>query len=261
MTGSAGGTSRAVVRSVATPIVGLVVFFGAWELLIVVFEVQAFVLPRPSRIVRTIGDEPTFFAEQAWITAREALLGVLVGLLGAMALAVPMVRWQTFDRAAQPVATLIQVIPLVAYAPALVIWLGPGTQPIVAVAALITFVPLLFGLIAGLRSVDPDAVEVLLSAGAGKWEIFRHLELPSAMPALFAGLRVAVGLSLVGAVLGEWFALVSDGLGVQIRRGQAIPSAPLVWASAFALGAVGGIGLVLLNGLERLVSGRRRGGG
>ena len=114
-----------------------------------------------------------------------------------------MARWHRFERGVQPVATMVQVIPLVAYAPAFVIWLGPGTRPIVAVATLIAVVPLLFNLVAGLRGADPDAREVLLSAGASGWELFRFLDLPSALPALFAGLRIAVGLTLIGAVLGE----------------------------------------------------------
>ena len=246
------------VLSLAIPALGLMLFFGAWELLVEVFDVKAFVLPRPSRILATILEAPRFFAEQAWVTGREALMAIGLALVVAILVAVPMARWHRVERGVQPVATMVQVIPLVAYAPAFVIWLGPGTRPIVAVAALIAVVPLLFNLVAGLRGADPDAREVLLSAGASGWELFRFLDLPSALPALFAGLRIAVGLTLIGAVLGEWSALVSDGLGVQIRRGQAQSQADLIWASAFVLGAVGGIGLLAVNGLERLLTGPSR---
>jgi NitT/TauT family transport system permease protein len=244
--------------SLTIPVLGLAAFFALWELLVAVLDVEAFVLPPPSRILSTILEAPRFFAEQAWVTGREALMAMGLALAVAILVAVPMAKWHRVERGVQPVATMVQVIPLVAYAPAFVIWLGPGTRPIVAVAALIAVVPLIFNLVAGLHSADPDAREVLLSAGASSWELFRYLDLPSALPALFAGLRIAVGLTLIGAVLGEWFALVSEGLGVQIRRGQAQSQADLVWASAFVLGAVGGIGLLAVNGLERLLTGPSR---
>ena len=240
------------------PVAGLVTFFALWEGLLLAFDVQEFILPRPSRIWRAIAGDPGFFVKQAGVTGREALVGLLIALVGAIAFAIPMARWRSFDRAVQPVATLIQVIPLVCYAPAFVIWLKPGFKPIIAVTALVAFVPLLFNLVAGLRAADPAAREMLESAGASQAEVLRHLLLPCAVPQLFAGLRVAVGLSLIGAVLGEWFALVSDGLGVQIQKGGAIMGGSvLIWSSAFVLGALGGLALVTLTALERLVPAAR----
>jgi NitT/TauT family transport system permease protein len=240
------------------PLIGLAVFFGLWEGLVVLFGVKGFVLPRPSRILSTLNTDPAFFAREALVTGREALIGLMGALVLAFGLAVPMARWRSVERAVQPIATLIQVIPIVVYAPAFVIWLGFGRLPIVAVIMLIALVPLLFNLVTGFRTADPAVIELLQSVGASRWEVLRKVQGPSAVPSLFAGLRIAVGLSLVGAVLGEWFAGVSHGLGVQIQKGASSNAAPLVWASAFTLGALGGLALLVLSLLERRLPGGRQ---
>jgi NitT/TauT family transport system permease protein len=231
------------------PIIGITVFFGLWEGLLRAF-------PRPSHILAKMFSERGFLAREALVTGREALAGLAIALLIAFVVAVPMARWHVVERAVQPVATLIQVIPIVCYAPAFVIWFHPGNRPIVAVAALISIVPLLFNLVVGLRSADPATIELLRSVGASRREQLQRVQLPSALPSLFAGLRVAVGLSLVGAVLGEWFALRSHGLGVQIQTGMNTNAATLIWSSAFALGAMGGCALALVSALERALPGR-----
>jgi NitT/TauT family transport system permease protein len=245
------------VGAVVAPIVGVVGFFGLWELLVRALDVKAFVMPAPSRIVRTIANSPAFYWREGTITGREALGGLAIALVLALALAIPMARSSLVERAVQPVTTLVQVIPLVCYAPAFVIWLRPGAKPILAVTALISFVPLLYNLVAGLRATDRDARDVLLSVGAGRFEVLRTLEIPSALPNLFAGLRTAVGLSLIGAVLGEWFALRSHGIGLEIQKG-AVVGAPRVWAAAFTLAAMGTVALAALGVLERAVAGGQR---
>lgn len=259
-TGTAARTSRARPRRVGdarralAPALGIAIFFGLWEGLLRAFDVQTFVMPGPWRIVRTVGEDPGFFWREGVTTAREAGAGLAVGLVLALAAAIPMARSRSVERAVQPVALFVQVIPLVCYAPAFVIWMGTGFKPIAAVSALVCFVPLLYNLVAGLRAADPDTRDLLRSAGASRTEILRHVEVPSAIPHLFAGLRTAVGLALVGAVIGEWFALVPGGLGVWIRKAQASGGgATLVWACAFALGAIGALSLAALSGLERLL--------
>ncbi len=239
------------------PALGIVLFFGLWEGLLRLFRVKAFILPRPSHVVDSMLGNISFFAREGLVTGREALAGLAISLALALALAIPMARWSAVDRAVQPVATLIQVVPIVCYAPAFVIWLHPGNRPIVAVVALIALVPLLFSLVTGLRSVDPPTVELLRSVGASRWELLRHLQIPAALPGLLAGLRISVGLSLVGAVLGEWFSLRSHGLGVQIQKAMNIQGgSTLMWSSAFALGFMGGLALAALSIAERFLPGR-----
>ena len=252
------GRTAARARLAVAPLAGLALFFGLWEGAVRAFAVKAFVMPAPSKIVRTIASEPGFFWHEGLVTAREAVSGLTMALALALLAAIPMARNRGVERGAQPVALLVQVIPLVCYAPAFVIWLGPGFRPIAAVSALVCFVPLLYNLTAGLRAADPDVRDLLRSAGAGRFEVLRHVEIPSALPHLFAGLRTSVGLALIGAVLGEWFALVSHGLGRQIQKGMAGGGAPLVWSCAFTLGAIGSVSLVALATAERLLLPGRR---
>jgi NitT/TauT family transport system permease protein len=238
------------------PLLGVATFFGLWELLLVLLNVKPFVLPRPSHTIAAISHDLSFFAKEAAITGAEALAGLLIALVIAVALAVPMARWRAVERAVQPVATLIQVVPIVCFAPAFVIWMSPGTFPIVSVAALISLVPLLFTLVLGLKSADPAVIELLRSVGASRWEILRSVEGPGALRSVLAGSRIAVGLALVGAVLGEPFALRSHGLGVQIYKGLN-GGATLIWSCAFVLGLMGGLAMLALAGLERLLPGRQ----
>lgn len=249
------------LRGAVAPLVGVVVFFGLWELLLRAFGVKAFVMPTPTHVIGKLADDPGFFWREGLVTVREALTGLVLAFVAALLVAVPIARSRWLERAVQPIALLITVIPLVCYAPAFVIWMGPGFRPIAGIAAVVSFVPLMYNLTTGLRAADDDMVDLLRSAGASRLEVLRHVEIPSALPDLFAGLRIGVGLSLIGAVIGEWFALVSHGLGLWIRKAQGSSAgASLVWACAFALGLIGSVSLLALGIAERLlVPGEGRG--
>jgi NitT/TauT family transport system permease protein len=247
-----GGAGR-----VLAPLAGVVTFLGLWELAVVAFDIKAFALPRPSRIVSDMVANPGFFLRNGWATAREAAIGLTVGAVAGAVIAVPMAHLRVVDRAVAPVATLVQVTPIIGYAPAIVLWLGPGLGPIVVITALVCFVPFLFGAASGLRSVDPDTLELLRSVDARWWEVLWRLRVPHAVPYLFAAARTAVGLSLIGAALGEWFALVDEGLGWAIKQGINFNAAPQVWGATFTMGALGLAGLGLV-GLAERVSGLGR---
>ncbi len=235
------------------PVVGVIGFLTLWELAVAAFDIQAFALPRPSRILSDLVGNPGFFARNGWATAREAGIGLVVGAVAGAVVAVPMAHLAFFDRAIAPVATLIQVTPIIGYAPAIVLWLGPGLGPIVVITALVCFVPFLFGAATGLRSVDPATLELFRSVDARWWEVLWRLRFPHAVPYLFAASRTAIGLSLIGAALGEWFALVDEGLGWAIKQGINFNSAPQVWGATFTMGALGLVGLALVGLAQRLV--------
>ena len=239
-------------RHLVAPVVGLAAFFGLWGLVVRVFDIPAFELPAPWRILQSLADDPGFYARNAWVTGREALAGFGLALLLALVAGTAMTYSTFLERAVQPVAVLIQVTPIVAYAPAFVIWLGPGQKPILAITTLVCFVPFLFNAVTGLRSVDPATHELLRSVDANDREIFWRLRLPHALPYLFAAARIAVGLALIGAVLGEWFALVSEGLGVAIRKALNFNDVDQLWASILTLGFMGGVTLLLLSVVERV---------
>lgn len=244
------------VRGVVAPIVGLVVFFGLWELLVWAFDVKAFVLQRPSQIVRTILDNKSLYRGNAWVTGREAFLGFVLALLAAVVIGTPMALSRFVERAVQPVAVLIQVTPIIAYAPAVVIWRGAGLRSILVITVLVCIVPFLFNAVTGLRSVDPATLELLESVDASRTEIFWRLRMRNALPYLFSAARIAVGLALIGAVLGEWFALVDirhGGLGALIKSDSNQNNAPELWGAVFVLAFMGGFGVWLLTVLERVL--------
>jgi NitT/TauT family transport system permease protein len=237
----------------AAPVIGLVVFFGTWELLVRAFDVRTFVLLRPSSILAELLDHPGFYWRNMLVTAKEALLGYLVALAVALLWGALMARSRFLEQASTPVAVLVQVTPIVAYAPSAVLWLGRGLKPIVFITGLICLVPLLFGVTSGLRSADPAALDLMATVDAAPWEVVRRVRLPYALPYLFSATRTCVGLALIGAVLAEWYALVDQGLGRRIQEAIDFNQSRQLWASIYTVALLGGAAIVVLNVLERRV--------
>jgi ABC-type nitrate/sulfonate/bicarbonate transport system permease component len=194
---------------------------------------------------------PCFYWRNTLVTAKEALLGYLVALAVALLWGAIMARSRFLEHASTPVAVLIQVTPIVAYAPSAVLWLGRGLKPIVFITGLICLVPLLFAVTTGLRSADPAALDLMAVVDAPGWEVVRRVRLPYALPYLFSATRTCVGLALIGAVLAEWYALVDQGLGRRIQEAIDFNQSRQLWASIYAVALLGGLAIVLLNVLER----------
>jgi NitT/TauT family transport system permease protein len=251
------------VRALLLPIAGLAIFFSLWQLAVVTFEIPAYQLPAPFRIVRHVIAENGFYVKQGGRTAWHALAALALALLIAVPLGALMAQWRALDQLISPIAVLVQVTPIIAYAPAIVIWVGSGARTVVTVGAIVCVVPLLLNLVSGLREADPLVVDMLRSVHASRWEIFRTLRLRAALPSLFAGLRIAVGLSLIGVVLGEFFSLPKvgqGGLGGAIKSAQARSGARIdndwifndqLWGAIFVLALLGTVATALLFGIER----------
>lgn len=247
-------TRRQRVLHVIAPVVGVVGFLGLWELLVAVFDVRRFVLPAPWAIVRHIASDPEFYIRNGRVTIWEAFLGFSIAAVLAMIAATIMAHSQFIERAALPLAVIIQVTPIIAYAPAVVVWLGFGLKPILVITSMVCFVPFLINAIAGLRSVDPSLLELARSVDARRSVIFWRLRFPSSLPFLFSAARIAVGLALIGAVLGEFFAGTTSGLGYSVKTAQARPIQLLeqLWGSIFVLGFIGAVATSLIAAAERL---------
>lgn len=246
------GRGQRAAAAVVPPILAFAVLFGSWELLVRTRDISDLVLPAPSAIGRAIWDDPGYWWDQALVTGGEALLGLVVALAVALALAILIAHSRVMDRALTPVVTMIQVTPVIALATPLVIWLGFGLAPKVAMAALITFVPFVVNAATGLRAVDPMTEEVLRSVAASRREVFWTLRVPHALPYLFSALRVCVGLALIGALVAEWFGS-TEGLGrtmVQARNSLAITE---LWAAVAVLMVMGIAGTTLVRIVERRV--------
>ena len=235
------------------PIVGLVVVFGIWEFYVRVFEVSRLTLPTPSSIIVHVVDEPGFYWRHAQVTLLEAVWGYGLALAAALLVATFMAHSRFIERASMPVIVLLQSTPVAVLAPVFLIWFGFGIWPKVLVATVFCYIPFTINEFTGLRSVDPNAYELLRSVSANKVEIFVKLRFPQSLPYLFSAGRLCVGLALVGAVIGEMFGGSTEGLGNTARVGQMRLLIDQLWGSIFVLAFIGVIGNLLLAAVETRV--------
>jgi ABC-type nitrate/sulfonate/bicarbonate transport system permease component len=194
-----------------------------WQALSSAGVVPRFMLPSPVDVVRAfVGDFGVLMVHSA-TTLQEAFLGLAIGVALAFCAAVAMDRVPFLYKALYPVLVITQTIPTVAIAPLLVLWLGYDMAPKVTLVVIVCFFPIAVNLLDGFRSADPDTLTLLRSMGAGKGQLFRFAKLPAALGHFFAGLRVSVSYSVVGAVIAEWLG-GRAGLGVymtQVRKSYA----------------------------------------
>lgn len=222
-------------RWLAVPL-ALVVGLLAWEGLVRWQDYPPFILPGPALVWRkllgVIADGT--LARHAAVTLAEVALGLALGLSAAVTLGYILGKSRTLDRLLSPFIVTSQTIPIVAVAPLLVIWFGSGLTSKVLVCALITFFPTLVSTMVGIRGVDPDLRELMRSLRAGRGQVFRLLELPSALPVIIGGLKLSVILSVVGAVVGE-FSGADVGLGFLINLARGVLDTPLMFVAVFSL--------------------------
>ena len=248
------------MRRVVLPVAVILGLFGLWELLArtgvladlldVNASVSDLLVPAPSQVAESLWEDRELLAEHGWVTLKEILVGVALSVVLGAAFAVAMHLSDTLRRAFYPLLVASQAIPIVAIAPVLVIWLGYGIGPKLAVIVLICFFPVTVNALDGLRSVDPAAIRMMRTLDAGRAAILRRLELPAALPQFFSGAKVAVAVAAIGAVFGEYVS-ADEGLGFLIKQAQAQLLTARVFAavavlSAFAIGLFG-----LLSVLER----------
>lgn len=240
------------MRHRLAPIVGLTTFFGVWEFAVRLFHVGEYKLIKPSAALREVYRSREFFLAEARPTALVALAGFVLAGLVAFVVGAAISQSVTAERAVFPVALIVVVTPLFAYAQAVLIWIGFGFRSLVVMVAIVCFPPLLFNMVAGLRSADPFAEEVFDSVAASRWEKFRKLQLPGSLLHVLAGAKVSSGLALVGVTIGEPYAFVDHGLGLAIRRAASAGNTalPQLWGAIFVLGFLGAVAYLVLSGME-----------
>lgn len=212
--------------------------------------IPAYLLPAPSRVAAEIAGRPGFYLSQAALTLEEALAGFLLAGGAAFVLGSLMAHSRALERSLMPLALLTKVTPIVTVAPLLLLWLGFGLAPKVAIAGLIAFYPVLVGTVVGLRAAPQPALEFLRSLAASPWQVYLKLRLPQALPHLFAGLRVALPLSLIGAVVAEWVG-AEAGLGHVILLANHRLDTATVFAGILILAVSGVLLTAALVAVER----------
>lgn len=215
-------------------------------------DVPEYLVPAPSAAFGELFGRLPYFMGEGAVTLGEAVAGFALGSAAALTAAALMAHFRLVERALYPIAILIKVTPIVAIAPLFVIWFGFGPAPKALIAALITFFPVLVNGVTGFRSVDGGALAFMRSLNASRREIFIKLRLPSAMPFVFAAFRVAVPLSLVGAVVAELFS-GNRGLGSVIIVAYSNLNMPTLFAAIFALSAIGIALTAAVSALEKRV--------
>lgn len=243
------------LRGIAAPVVGIVLFALAWELLVRALDVRRFVLLAPSAILAEFRESPSFYLEHAAITARHIIIGLSISLIVAIAIGSVMAASRFIEEATQPVLILILVTPWVAYITSVVIWLGFGERPIIFMVALTSLPVFVFGVVGGMKSADPAARELLASVDARRWEVLWRLRLPAALPSIFTTARFAIGLGLAAAYFSEGAALSNDGLGAIGRRAalDQTTGAEVLWTTIMCSAMLGIAGLALISIGERVL--------
>jgi NitT/TauT family transport system permease protein len=221
-----------LARRLWPPLLFLAILIGLWELALAVDYVSESILPHPKDIVvsfyELIGSE--FVWDDIAATLWESVAGFALGAVLGLALAIPSGLSPIMRQMLGPYAVALQVTPRIAIAPLIIAWAGFGYNSKIWIAAIIAFFPVYVNALTGILTVDEDAREMFRSLGASRWQTFTHLMVPSSLPIMFAGLKTAAGLALVGAVVGE-FISAERGLGVLVQQF----SSQLAISDAFAV--------------------------
>ncbi|MDQ2854388.1 MAG: ABC transporter permease [Chloroflexota bacterium] len=237
---------RSLKRAVPA-LISLAAFLVAWKAVTLLTGTPDYILPAPEvvgqRALRAIGSGLLW--EHTAVTLSEILLGFALGAVSALAVGTALGKSVVVERVLSPYIVAAQSVPILALAPLLDIWFGGGLLARVLVCALIVFFPIAIATMVGIRSADPLLAEMLRCLGATPGQLTLRLEIPSALPVIFGGLRVGVTLAVIGAVVAEW-AGASTGLGVLINiANQGLFDTPLMFVALAALAVIG----ISLHGL------------
>ena len=240
--------------------VAATVFVLGWKLIVLVGNYPQFILPAPevvgARFVTawTDGTMPP----HALATLTEILLGFAVGATLAVVMGYVLARSPLAERLLSPYLVAAQATPILAIAPLLVLWLGTGLAPKVVICALIVFFPVAVATMVGIRSIDARLLELGRSLRASRWQVFRHLELPAALPQILGGMRVGVTLAVIGAIVGEW-AGSDRGLGVLVNLARgALFDFPLMFATLLTIAGIAVLLYVAVLAVEKVLVGAWR---
>jgi NitT/TauT family transport system permease protein len=195
---------REVWRRRLLPAAGIAIALMVWAALVYVFKVPPFVAPSPLLVVTTMYAKFGLLMTNLLPTAIEAVSGFALGNLTAIVIATVFVHKKTMEETFFPIVVIINTIPVVAKAPILVLLLGNGMEPKIAIAALICFFPTLVNMVRGLESVNPQAMELMRVLSASRREVFFKLRLYNSLPYLFSALKISASTSVIGAIVGEW---------------------------------------------------------
>jgi NitT/TauT family transport system permease protein len=253
-----GGLGRLVGRRAIDWLPALLVLVGIialWQGLIVWTHAQQFLLPKPTAIASAFWTDKHELWSAGWYTFQEALGGFVLGSGIAILFALVLARWRPLGTALLPYAVAANAIPIIAFAPITNQWFGGGLTKSskIAIAAILCFFPVLVNTLRGLTSVRPQDLELMRSYAAGNVEIFRRVRIPTSLPFMFTGLKVATVLAMIGAVVGEYFGGALNAIGVLILSRSRVFQFNEAWAGVLVVCLFGLVLYIAVAALERFV--------
>lgn len=234
--------ARHAAAKLLAPALTFLLLGAAWQF---VAAHEKSILPPLDEVAADLLSRPQFYLSNLWVTVYAALIGFLLGSVLALCVAISVIHFSFLRAAVVPVALLINVTPIVAISPALIVAFGFNAIPHVIVAAVAAFFPMLINAMSGLQAVDPQALEVFRSMAASRGDIFFRLRLPASLHFLFSGAKLAITAAMVGAIVSEFMG-TSHGIGATIVMATAYLNLKQMWAAIFvsAMGTLTMIGLV-----------------
>lgn len=224
-----------------------------WQIAVPLLGLSEFVLPTPMAIGRRMVTDSGLLASNAYVTLLEVLAGFLTGVVVGIPLALAIFYSKVFERAVYPLLVATQTVPKIALAPLLVLYLGYGWAPKIGLAFLISFFPIVISTVVGLQSLDKALVNLVRSMGASELQTFFKIRLPAAMPSIFGGLKVAISLAVIGAIIGEYIA-AERGLGYLQLQANSQFDTTLNFAVVVTISLVGVLLYFVLALIESKVS-------
>jgi NitT/TauT family transport system permease protein len=233
-------------------LVVLAVLVLLWYAVVSVFGIPGYIVPTPLQVWQALQASGWSYVPDIWTTTEEVLAGFALGVVAAVPLAFAIAMSPTLRRALYPLLILSQMVPIFALAVVVTIVFSYGLLPQIIVAALYSFFPIVVNGVDGLTSVDVELVNLLKSAGASKWTVFRLVRFPWALPSFFSGSKLAVVFAVSGAVIGEWIGGQS-GLGYLMRFQNGSFAVPQMYATTVVLGLLGVTMFAVVSLLERVL--------
>jgi NitT/TauT family transport system permease protein len=243
---------RSPAFAAALPLVATALFLVAWQAAKVASGWNDIILPSPARVLRALIDNAPLLYRHGVVTVQETVIGYGLAILIAVPLGVAIGYSWVLDKAMSPILMGLNAVPKVAVAPLLIIWMGFGMEPKVAMVVLLSFFPIVLGAAAGIKATPEDLAEMMRSLDPSRLQMFFKLRLRAALPHIFVGLHVAIALAVIGAVIGE-FAGATRGLGYLITVSGGTANTALAFASLVVLSLISIVLYYLVLAIERLL--------
>lgn len=243
-----GEESPSRLVRIAAPAIVACALVGAWQALVVAYDVPAYLVPSPATVLRTLVDDRALLFDSLLVTLGIALTALAIAVVLGAAIALVFVQSRWIEASFFPYAVLLQVTPIVAIAPLIIIWVRDTRIALVLCAVVVAIFPIISNTTLGLRSVDPGLLNLFRLCRASRWQVLTRLRMPSALPYFFGGLRIASGLALIGAVVAEFVAGTGGagaGLAYQILLAGIQLNIPRLFA-ALVLITLAGVALFAL---------------